>query len=217
AARLGGDAGAPPPGLAHLARNRAVVRPGDPVSARGRAPPGVLPYRRPRRPASDAREGNETASDARPGARAEPPCVPRPPGRPRGRPPLAGSRSSPAAPAHPRGDPAARAPGSSGPAPAPRARGPPVARFRDPGVSGWPRGEPPDGPALPPGRLSPRVSAWLGQQDRLRSASPRPVAAGERPGIPPDPPRRRSRAQAAHRAPRRADGGEPLLPGGDRP
>src|SRR5262249_55850241 len=101
--------------------------------------------------------------------------------------------------------------------PAYRARGPPVARFRDPGVPGWPRREPPDGPALPPGRLSPRVSTWLGQPDRLRSASPRPVAAGERPGTPPHPPPRRSRAGAAHRAPRRADGGEPLLPGGDRP
>ena len=41
----------PPPGLAHRARERGLVRPGDAVSARDRAPQGVLPHRGPRRPA----------------------------------------------------------------------------------------------------------------------------------------------------------------------
>ena len=79
-----------------------------------------------------------------------------------------------------RGDQAALAPRGSGPAPAPRARGPPLGRFRDAGAPRRPRREPPDRTALPPDRLSPRVSARLGQQDGLQSAPPRPVAAGER-------------------------------------
>ena len=43
---------------------------------------------------------------------------------------------------------------------------------------------------LPPGRLPSRVSARLGQQDRLHAAPARPVAAGERRGAPRGAPRR---------------------------
>ena len=60
---------------------------------------------------------------------------------------------------------------SAGPAPAPGARGSPLDRRRDSGAPRHPRREPPDGPAVPSGRLSPRVSAHLGQQDLLHASS----------------------------------------------
>ena len=97
---------------------------------------------------------------------------------------LAGPGSLPAASAHLRGDQAARVPGGSGSAPASRARGPPVGGFRDAGAPRWPRREPPDRTALPSDRLSPRVSARLGQQGGLQSAPSRLAAAGERPRAP---------------------------------
>ena len=72
-AGLGGHADASRSWLAHRARQRGLVRPGDAVSARDRPAQGLFPRRGPRRPAADSREGD----GQNPGARSRPGAEPR--------------------------------------------------------------------------------------------------------------------------------------------
>jgi class 3 adenylate cyclase len=76
---------------------------------------------------------------------------------------VAGSRSDPTPPAHPGGHQAPAAAREPGAAVAPGRREPPLDRCRDPGSLGQPGRKPPGRPHPPPGQLSFRVPAWLGE------------------------------------------------------
>ena len=129
-------------------------------------------------------------------------------------------RPRPAAtpPADAGGGQATAPPGEPGPAAAGGLRGSPLDRRRDPGTARRPGREPPDRPPPAPRQLSARVPARLGQQDLLHPAPDRPAAARERRGA------ARTRCSGEDRTleplkrdPDRADRGQSLLPGGERP
>ena len=121
----------------------------------------------------------------------------------------------PASSAYPGSDQAfasAGEPGSAGP---PRFRRSALDRFRDPGGAGELSGKSADEQAAPPGKLSSRIPASLGNQEILQPTEDRSAAAGRRRRTAPGPPGARHKPAATQATVNRANRGESILPGGN--